>query len=115
MALRLGIIILFAPTFVLPALIVAAFGGFLGQMYIKAQLSVKREMSTAKAPVLGILGGAIAGLRKPRRIYFCSPLLTLYCLASIRAYHAQEAFKQEIATRINRYMRTTRTFYNLNL
>lgn len=54
---------LFTPTFVLPALGVAALGGWLGQLYIKAQLSVKREMSTAKAPVLGILGGAIAGLR----------------------------------------------------
>ena len=60
---RLGAVVLFTPTFVLPALVIAAIGGWLGQVYIKAQLSVKREMSTAKAPVLGILGGAIAGLR----------------------------------------------------
>lgn len=63
MLARLGAVMIFTPTFVLPALVVAGFGGWLGQLYIKAQLSVKREMSTAKAPVLGILGGAIAGLR----------------------------------------------------
>ena len=60
---RLGAVMIFTPSFVLPAVAIAAFGGWLGQVYIKAQLSVKREMSTAKAPVLGILGGAIAGLR----------------------------------------------------
>ena len=60
---RLGAVVLFTPTFLLPALGVAAFGAWLGQVYMKAQLSVKREMSTAKAPVMAILGSAIAGLR----------------------------------------------------
>ena len=63
MATRLGAVVLFTPTFLLPAVLIAAFGAWLGQVYMKAQLSVKREMSVAKAPVLGILGGAIAGLR----------------------------------------------------
>ena len=64
MITRLGAVVLFTPSFVFPAIAIAAVGGWLGQVYIKAQLCVKREMSTAKAPVLGILGGAIAGLRK---------------------------------------------------
>lgn len=63
MMVRLGAIMLFSPTFMFPALVIAVLGGWLGQVYIKAQLLVKREMSVAKAPVLGILGGAIAGLR----------------------------------------------------
>ena len=60
--IKIGAVIFFTPYFMLPAVFIAGFGGFLGQVYIKAQLSVKREMSTAKAPVLGVFGGAIAGL-----------------------------------------------------
>ncbi|KAJ3558885.1 hypothetical protein NM688_g664 [Phlebia brevispora] len=93
---RFGAIVLFAPTFVLPSIAVAAFGGWLGQLYMKAQLSVKREMSTAKAPVLGILGGAITGL------------------PSIRAYNAEHAFKMELARRVDRYARISKSFFNLN-
>jgi hypothetical protein len=37
-------------------------GGWIGRIYMKAQLSVKREMSNAKVPVLGHFGAAIAGL-----------------------------------------------------
>ncbi|KAG6919579.1 hypothetical protein DXG01_004242 [Tephrocybe rancida] len=75
---------------------VAILGGWAGQIYIAAQLSVKREMSNAKAPVLGHFGAAIAGL------------------TSIRAYGAQQAFRDESLNRINRYTRAARTFYNLN-
>ena len=52
------------PIFVIPGLLLGAVGGYLGQVYMKAQLSVKREMSNAKAPVLGHFGAAIAGLGK---------------------------------------------------
>ena len=106
---------LFTPSFVFPAIAIAAFGGWLGQVYIKAQLCVKREMSTAKAPVLGILGGAIAGLRECARFSLFDLFLTL-CLdpASIRAYRAQNAFKSETGNRVNRYVRAARSYYNLN-
>jgi hypothetical protein len=57
-------VVYYAPSFLLPAIAVALVGGWLGNIYIKAQLSVKREMSNAKAPVLGILGSSIAGLSK---------------------------------------------------
>lgn len=63
MAVRLGAVFLFTPYFVIPAIGIALFGVWIGQVYIKAQLSVKREMSNAKAPVLGIFGAAINGLR----------------------------------------------------
>ncbi|KAK1228100.1 hypothetical protein PQX77_008871 [Marasmius sp. AFHP31] len=71
-------------------------GLWCGQVYIKSQMSVKREMSNAKAPVLGHFGSAIAGL------------------TSIRAYGVEEDFKKESRSRINHYSRPARTFYNLN-
>jgi hypothetical protein len=50
--------------FIIPGIIVATLGGWCGQIYIKAQLSVKREMSNARSPVLGHFGAAISGLGK---------------------------------------------------
>jgi hypothetical protein len=55
--------------FIIPGTIVATLGGWCGQIYIKAQLSVKREMSNARSPVLGHFGAAISGLGKAV-IYF---------------------------------------------
>ncbi|KAH7906916.1 P-loop containing nucleoside triphosphate hydrolase protein [Hygrophoropsis aurantiaca] len=94
--IRLGAIVVMTPAFLLPGIIVGVVGGFVGRTYMKAQLSVKREMSNAKAPVLGHFGAAITGL------------------TSIRAYGAQEAFKRESLTRIDRYTKCARMFYNLN-
>ncbi len=36
--------------------------GWLGHVYMKAQLAVKRERSNARSPVIGHFGAAIAGL-----------------------------------------------------
>jgi hypothetical protein len=74
----------------------AVAGGFLGQVYMRAQLSVKREMSNAKQPVIGIFNGAVGGL------------------VSIRAYNAQQSFRSQSRIRIDRYVRASRAFYNLN-
>ncbi|KIY46182.1 P-loop containing nucleoside triphosphate hydrolase protein [Fistulina hepatica ATCC 64428] len=96
MACKLAAVILMTPVFLFPGLLVAVAGGWLGQIYIKAQLSVKREMSNARAPVLGHLGAAIEGL------------------TSIRAYSAQDRFRQDTLQRIDRYTAAGRIFYNLN-
>lgn len=61
---RFFAIIAVAPAFAAPAIGLAGAGGFLGNVYMKAQLPVKRESSNAKAPVLGHFGAAIAGLGK---------------------------------------------------
>ena len=53
-------------------------------------------MSNAKSPVLSHFGAAVAGL------------------VSIRAFGAQDKFKYESLSRIDRYVRSGRTFYNLN-
>ncbi|KAJ7785936.1 hypothetical protein B0H16DRAFT_1681200 [Mycena metata] len=89
-------VILFTPLFFVPGLLVGVLGGWCGQIYIAAQLSVKREMSNAKAPVLGHFGAAIAGL------------------TSIRAYGAEASIVKISLDRIDKYTRTARTFYNLN-
>ncbi|KAL1937768.1 hypothetical protein VTO73DRAFT_12921 [Trametes versicolor] len=96
MIMKFLAVISFSPIFTIPGAIVAALGGWCGQIYMKAQLSVKREMSNARAPVLGHFGAAIAGL------------------TSIRAYGAQDQFRKESYRRIDRYVRAGRTFYNLN-
>ncbi|KAJ7104533.1 hypothetical protein B0H15DRAFT_810457 [Mycena belliarum] len=89
-------VVLLTPLFMVPGVLAALIGGVLGQLFVKAQLSVKRESSNAKAPVLGHFGAAIAGL------------------TSIRAYGAQGPFIEESLRRINKYTRAARTLSNLD-
>ena len=60
--MKMAAIVYMSPVFLVPGLIVGLLGGWFGQIYIKAQLSVKREMSNAKSPVLSHFGAAVAGL-----------------------------------------------------
>lgn len=62
MASKLAAVVLLAPTFLLPALITATICFWFGRLYMKAQLSVKREMSNAKSPILEVLGATMGGL-----------------------------------------------------
>jgi predicted neutral ceramidase superfamily lipid hydrolase len=55
-------IVIFSPVFLLPGVAAFVIGALVGQIYIKAQLSVKREMSNARSPVLSHFGAAIAGI-----------------------------------------------------
>ncbi|KAK7062494.1 ATP-binding cassette transporter [Favolaschia claudopus] len=91
MASSFGAVVFLTPLFSVPGVFAAIIGGAFGQLFIKAQLSVKRESSNAKAPVLGHFSAAIAGL------------------TSIRAYGAQVPFITESLRRINRYTRAART------
>ncbi|KAK7041873.1 hypothetical protein VNI00_008830 [Paramarasmius palmivorus] len=92
----LSIIFVFqAPLFILPCILVTSLGVVCGMVYLKAQIPVKREMSNAKAPVLGHVNAAFADL------------------TSIRAYSAQEAFISRSLSRIDVYARTARVFYDL--
>ncbi|VDC01967.1 unnamed protein product [Peniophora sp. CBMAI 1063] len=96
MIVKLTSIVIYTPIFLIPGAIFFAAGAYTGNVYMSAQLSVKREMSNKKAPVLGHFGAAVAGL------------------VSIRAYGAQEAFEAESYRRIDEYTRAARTFYDLN-
>jgi hypothetical protein len=88
MLVRLGAVLFFTPVFLLPGICIAVIGAWIGNIYIHAQLcmhlltlsvwaqklipliAIKREMSKAKAPVLGIFGGAINGLGEPHFVCF---------------------------------------------
>jgi hypothetical protein len=64
MLIKFGAVVVVTPIFIIPGFLVGFLGSWCGQIYMKAQLSVKREMSNAKSPVLGHFGAAIAGLSK---------------------------------------------------
>ncbi|KAF6747838.1 multidrug resistance-associated ABC transporter [Ephemerocybe angulata] len=88
--------VLFVPLFTLPALCISAVGVWLATMFHKAQMSVKRESSNAKAPMLAQFGAAMAGL------------------VSLRAYGAQDAYREELRKRIDHYVRVSRMRWDLN-
>jgi hypothetical protein len=81
-------------------------------MYMKAQLSVKREQSNAKAPVIGVFSGAITGLSEPSNV--TSIAKTHRSSASIRAYGAGDLIRKRSIESIDRYVLASRTFFNLN-
>ncbi|EMD39558.1 hypothetical protein CERSUDRAFT_111873 [Gelatoporia subvermispora B] len=96
MVVRFVAVMVFAPLFIIPGSLITVAGVFCGRMYMKAQLCLKREMSNTKAPVLGHFGAMMAGL------------------TSIRAYGAQEAMREELFRRIDRYTRAVKPFWDLN-
>ena len=62
MLLKMLAVVAFSPLFMGPSIVVAAAGYIFGNIFVKAQLSVKREMSKARAPVLGHFGATISGI-----------------------------------------------------
>jgi len=96
MMMKLGGPVLFTPIFLLPGVLITIFGVYIGNIYLRAQMSVKREKSIAKSPVLAHFGAAIAGL------------------VSLRAYNAQQPFRNESMKRIDDYIKVARTSYNLS-
>ena len=62
MMLKVVSVAIVLPLFILPTTVTFALGGWISVLYMRAQLSVKREMSNAQAPVLGHFSGAVAGL-----------------------------------------------------
>lgn len=57
-----GAILSITPEFIFPGVVVGAVGFWVGHIFIKAQLPVKREMSKAKAPVLAAVSEVLVGL-----------------------------------------------------
>ncbi|TCD66627.1 hypothetical protein EIP91_001094 [Steccherinum ochraceum] len=94
--IKLLSVVLVSPVFLIPGLLVTILGGWCGQIYMRSQLSIKREMSNARAPVLSHFGAAMSGL------------------ISIRAYGVQGSFKTRSFEHIDRFTSAARTFYNLN-
>lgn len=107
-------VVVFSPIFLLPSVAAFAIGVLLGQVYIKAQLSVKRELSNARSPVLSHFGAAIAGIGVYPSCPQSESIGLPVTIVSIRAYSAQNSFRKESLRRIDKVTRPTRAFYNLN-
>ena len=120
---KLFAIALVVPLFSLSGLLVGIIGGFIAELCqcclaivcsalpsadtstpaalcsspdIHAQMSIKREMSNTKAPLFSTFGDALGGL------------------VSVRAYGAEQMFRDEAQKRVDKYLRTAVSFYNLN-
>lgn len=63
MAVRFGAVVINTPASLLPSVLTISLTLWLGSVYMKAQLPIKRTMSNARSPILATLGGAIASLR----------------------------------------------------
>lgn len=50
---KFAAVIIITPVFIAPGILVFALGVWLGRLYMRAQLAVKREMANARSPVLG--------------------------------------------------------------
>ncbi|KAJ7931122.1 hypothetical protein B0H13DRAFT_2228071 [Mycena leptocephala] len=98
MLTKFGAVVIFTPVFFLAGALVGIIGAACGRIYIASRLSVKREQSNAKAPVLALY-----------ELFIISS-----SLASVRAYGAQETFIRLSMERINRSTRASRTFASLN-
>ncbi|KAG9314718.1 hypothetical protein JVU11DRAFT_5527 [Chiua virens] len=102
MITSLAVVVYMAPPFALFGLLTALVGGWCGQMYMKAELSVKREMSNAKAPLLAHLDTVLVGLGKSLRHLRTNTSLSRIRLQSlVRAFGAQRAFIKEYHSRID--------------
>ena len=114
MLVKSATVVIISPILLIPGVFISLLGAACGQIYVKSQLSVKPEMSNARAPELGLFRAAVAKLTMQAililQIHSCSPV----SIASIRVYGAEKAFIEETYKRINKYTRAARTFYNLN-
>ncbi|WVR03866.1 hypothetical protein IAU60_000864 [Kwoniella sp. DSM 27419] len=96
LVLKVVVVIGLVPLFSIPALAIGGIGALLGEFYIHAQLSVKREMSNAKSPLFSHFSAAVNGI------------------VSIRAYGAQQKLRNEAQRKADKYTRAATAFYNLN-
>ncbi|KAI0691343.1 hypothetical protein BC835DRAFT_1360883 [Cytidiella melzeri] len=96
MFIKFTAVVIISPMFLIPGVVISILGAWVGRIYLKPQLSARRETSNARAPVLSHFSAAFSGL------------------ASIRAYGAQGAFKLESYARVDRYTRAARTSLNIN-
>ncbi|KZO89810.1 P-loop containing nucleoside triphosphate hydrolase protein [Calocera viscosa TUFC12733] len=96
MLIQFGAVLVFAPVFIIPGIIVAITGIAMGQIYIAARLPVRRLVSNWRSPLYILFSAAVEGI------------------TSIRAYGAQISFQHELFKRLDAYTRPSRTFNNLD-
>lgn len=127
--MRLGAILLSTPSFILPGGLIAALAGCAGNFYLKAQLSVKKEMrcasdidlyflltffccSDAHAYLLAHLATTIGGLGACFQVTFGGRAKQKS--ASIRAFGAGNASRLRYTKSVGEYIRLTQKSEDLN-
>ncbi|KAJ7246497.1 multidrug resistance-associated ABC transporter [Mycena rebaudengoi] len=113
MLIELCSIVLVVPQVLFVGLLVGFLGYLLGQIYMSAQLGVKRHVSNAKAPILAHLGAAVGGLGKYLLLSQRPDTSDRDSIVSVRAYGAQEAFINQSFSRLDNYSRAIRPYENL--
>ncbi|GJJ15091.1 hypothetical protein Clacol_009366 [Clathrus columnatus] len=78
-------VIILVPRFVIPGVIIAISGFIVGQIYMKAQLPIKRQVSNYRSPIIAHMNAMLTGL------------------VSIRAYGAETSFRKESLKHLNGY------------
>ncbi|KAF9000095.1 P-loop containing nucleoside triphosphate hydrolase protein [Cyathus striatus] len=96
MLVKLGMIVFITPTFLLPGILVAIAGAWLSNFYIASQLSINREASRAKAPIIAHFVTLTTGL------------------VSIRAYGIQPLVLEELRSRVDRQTRASLVLESLS-
>ncbi|KAF9077569.1 P-loop containing nucleoside triphosphate hydrolase protein, partial [Rhodocollybia butyracea] len=96
MIVDLGSVMVFAPIFLVPGIVIVLLGVYFGQVYIGAQLPMRRLMSVYKAPILGTFTTAVSGL------------------VSIRAYGVEEMFLRQSRAQIDTWLTPAIPSYNVN-
>ena len=70
MVIKFTAVVVVSPMFIIPGILLSILGAWCGQIYLKPQLAVKREMSIARAPVLSHFSAAFSGLGE--LLYICA-------------------------------------------
>lgn len=83
------------PLFAVPAVVVGVLGLIIGELYTKAQISVKRLVAISESPLFSHFGDSIAGI------------------VTIRAFGAQDRFGLEAQHRIDNHTRPMEVLYTL--
>jgi hypothetical protein len=109
---RLIAIMTSAPLFILPAGAIGVVGGAIGQVYIKAQLSVTRERSNAE--VCATLLGLVPLLTRVQAPVVAAINDVLSGLISIRAFDAQTMFIKMSEDRVDAFTRVNMIYYHLS-
>jgi hypothetical protein len=83
-----------------------------GNVYITAQMPFKRHRSIHRSPIWSNLGAVLGGIGKSSVLF---PSLVIDTpQVSVRAYGAQEMFREISHRRIDSYARISRPYWDLN-
>jgi hypothetical protein len=111
---KLVVVIIFTPIFAFPTMVVTICGFFLGNLYLRAQLSVKREMryvsamlpetipftilsSNARSPLLAHFSAAIAGIGNVHLFLILSLIVILLWTSFNSRIQCSGSFQNRVA------------------